>query len=238
MKSHADVLRHATIAAALSLIGMSAALAADMPDFNSRFVGAPAQAGWEGIVAGGQIGLTNFNVNFENIAIPSATLPLTGQQSTTGRQFGGFFGYNSQWDGVVLGAELGYNKGSGLSTSQSVTQIQGGVVTGVASGSITLNDYVTARVRAGYPIGQFLPYAFVGGAVGRFSYVVTNTANNNWSDSRSQAFALGLTTGVGVDVLILPNVFLRGEWEYNVFSNVAGMRTNTNTARAALGVKF
>jgi outer membrane immunogenic protein len=93
-------------------------------------------------------------------------------------------------DGIVLGVEGAYNKASGLSTSQTVPQ-----TAGVVSGSITLNDYATARVRAGYPIGQFLPYAFLGAAVGRFSYVVTNTANA-WSDSRSQAFALGLTAGL------------------------------------------
>lgn len=229
MTSYADAFR-AAAAAVLSLLGLSAARSADMPDFNSRFLGAPAPAGWEGLIFGGQVGITNFNVNFENTAIPSATIPLSGQQYTTGRQFGGFIGYNSQWDGVVLGAEAGYNKASGLSTSQIVAQ-----TTGVVSGSITLNDYATARVRAGYPIGQFLPYGFLGAAIGRYSYVVTNGA---WSDSRSQAFALGFTAGLGADVLILPNVFLRGEWEYNVFTKVGGMRTNTNTARAAIGVKF
>lgn len=226
MTSYADILRRAAAAAVLSLLGFSAANAADMPDFNSRFVGAPAPIGWDGMILGGQVGLTNFNANFENTAIPSAALPLAGQQSTTGRQFGAFIGYNSQWDGVVLGAEAAYNKASGLSTSQTV---------GIASGSITLNDYATARVRAGYPMGQFLPYAFLGAAVGRFDYLVTNGI---WFDSRSQAFALGLTAGLGADVLIMPNVFLRGEWEYNVFTKVGGIRTNTNTARAALGVKF
>jgi opacity protein-like surface antigen len=225
MNSHIDVLRRAAIAAFVSLLGIGVAGAADMPDFNSRFVGAPALPGWEGLILGGQVGITNFNVNFED-STPFAAPPLTGQQSTTGRQFGAFLGYNSQWDGVVLGIEGAYNKTSGLSTSQTV---------GIASGAITLDDYATARVRAGYPIGQFLPYGFLGAAVGRFNYIVANGA---WSDSRSQAFAIGLTAGLGADVLILPNVFLRGEWEYNVFTKVGGMRTNTNTARAAIGVKF
>ena len=226
MTSYADALRRAAAAAVLSLLGLSAAQSADMPDFSSRFVGAPAATSWEGLIWGAQVGITNFNANFENTAIPSAATPLSGQQYTTGRQFGGFFGYNSQWDGVVLGAELAYNKGSRLSTAQTV---------GLVSGSITLNDYATARVRAGYPTGQFLPYAFLGGAVGRFDYLVSNGA---FSDSRSQAFALGFTGGLGVDVIILPNLFLRGEWEYTLFTKVSGIRTNTNTARAAIGLKF
>jgi hypothetical protein len=96
MTSHADVLR-VTAAVVLSLLGLRAARAVDMPDFNSRFVGAPTPVGWEGLILGGQVGITSSNVNFENTAIPSASPPLIGQQSTTGHQFGGFLGYNSQW---------------------------------------------------------------------------------------------------------------------------------------------
>jgi opacity protein-like surface antigen len=226
MNPYADALRCAAAAAILSLLSPSAAQSADMPDFSSRFIGASAPINWEGVIVAAQVGITNFNANFENTAIPSAATPLSGQQYTTGRQLGGLIGYNSQWDGVVLGAELGYNKASRLSTSQTV---------GVVSGSITLNDYATARVRAGYPTGQFLPYAFLGGALGRFDYAVSNGA---WSDSRAQAFALGFTGGLGADVMILPSMFLRGEWEYTVFTKVAGIRTNTNTARAAIGWRF
>ena len=57
-------------------------------------------------------------------------------------------------------------------------------------------------------------------------------------DSRLQAFALGFTGGLDADVLILPNLFLREEWEYNVFTAVGGMRTNTNTGSVAIGANF
>ena len=38
-----------------------------------------------------------------------------------------------------------------------------------------LIDYGTLRGRAGYAFGQFLPYAFFGGAVGRFNYSTSTT---------------------------------------------------------------
>ena len=41
-----------------------------------------------------------------------------------------------------------------------------------------------------------------------------------------------------MDVAILPNVFLRGEWEYVGFAQVGGIRTNINTGRVGIGVKF
>jgi opacity protein-like surface antigen len=40
---------------------------------------------------------------------------------------------------------------------------------------LDLTDYGTARGRAGYVVGNFLPYGFIGMAVGRASYSV-NTA--------------------------------------------------------------
>jgi len=39
-------------------------------------------------------------------------------------------------------------------------------------------------------------------------------------------------------VKLLPNVFLRGEWEYIAFSPVSGNRSSINTARVGVGVLF
>ncbi len=41
-----------------------------------------------------------------------------------------------------------------------------------------------------------------------------------------------------MDVALLPNVFVRGEWEYIAFAPVGGIRSNINTGRVGLGVKF
>jgi hypothetical protein len=44
--------------------------------------------------------------------------------------------------------------------------------------------------------------------------------------------------GLGLDVAIMPKVFLRGEWETIAFTNVGGIASSPNTMRAGVGVRF
>ena len=46
------------------------------------------------------------------------------------------------------------------------------------------------------------------------------------------------SAGLGMDVALLPNMFLRGEWEFVAFAAVGGIRSNINTGRVGVGVKF
>jgi opacity protein-like surface antigen len=46
----------------------------------------------------------------------------------------------------------------------------------------------------------------------------------------------GYTAGLGVDVNLISNLFLRAEWEYVRFTTQVD--TNVNTVRAGLGYKF
>ncbi len=97
----------------------------------------------------------------------------------------------------------------------------------------------------------------IGAAVGRFNYAnsATTTVSGNsptiappndtygpitdtQTSSKSNAIAAGLVLGLGMDVALLPNVFLRGEWEFVAFAQVEGIRASLNTARVALGVRF
>ena len=41
-----------------------------------------------------------------------------------------------------------------------------------------LVDYATLRGRAGYAFGNFLPYAVIGAAAGRFNYATTVTVHS------------------------------------------------------------
>jgi opacity protein-like surface antigen len=124
-----------------------------------------------------------------------------------------------------------------------------------AQSSLQLIDYATMRARAGYVMGQFLPYAMIGAAVGRFNYANTATVHNvgtppvgspilpfDTTETRSNAkdneIVGGFVAGLGMDVALLPNVFLRGEWEMVAFAPVGGIRANINTGRVALGMKF
>ncbi|MBI3704060.1 MAG: porin family protein [Rhizobiales bacterium] len=181
-----------------------------------------------------------------------------------GQSYGAFLGYNFQWDQLVVGFDMAYNYTSSMNSSSSATPIPLTVtfscttpdpaittctdtVARSATASLKLVDHATVRGRAGYAFGQFLPYAFVGGAVGRFDYAATVTLAVSGYDNipltrltttKNGAIVGGFTAGLGMDVALLPNVFVRGEWEFVGFAPISGIRANLNTARVALGVKF
>lgn len=188
------------------------------------------------------------------------TLPTS---TTNGRSFGGFLGYGVQWDDVVLGIDAAYNKVSGFdqteadsigrqfSTSDGYTN----QLTINTQSQVKLKDYATFRGRAGYAFGQFLPYAFAGVAVGRFDYSTTTriqssgqpgagvpgsnyNSDNTYTDGKNNAFTAGFTGGLGLDVALTPNIFLRAEWEYIAFSQINGIRNTLNTGRVGVGVRF
>ncbi|MEP7030713.1 MAG: outer membrane beta-barrel protein [Pseudolabrys sp.] len=233
---------------------------------------------WDGINFGVGIGLSNMNSDFGNSTraqvgyiLRSSTLQSEydpsswtslPSNSSNSKQFGGFLGYNLQYDQLVLGIDGAYNRPSSLSSSSS-DSINRAVVTSdgvthnvliVSQASIKLVDYATVRARAGYAMSQFLPYAFVGVAAGRFNYSSTATVTDiqtpagggapsafgpiSQTDSKNDAVVGGFVAGAGLDVAVLPNVFLRAEWEFIAFAPVHGIRVSTNTGRVGIGVKF
>lgn len=261
----------------LTAVPHGGARAADWLDDSLRGSFSPSSSvRWDGINLGVQAGLTSMDTDFggstgqqvayilrnstlENEAHPSSwtTLP---HNITNSRNYGGFLGYSTQYDQLVLGVDAAYNRMSSAEAqaSDSMTRIVTTsdtvqhTVTIAAQSSMKLIDYATARVRAGYAFGQFLPYAFVGGAVGRFNYTNTSTVTDSQllggvtsvfgpvtqADSKNNAVVGGFTAGLGMDVALLPNVFLRGEWEYVGFAPVNGIRSSINTGRVAIGMRF
>jgi opacity protein-like surface antigen len=168
-----------------------------------------------------------------------------------------------QWSELVLGIDGSYNKPSTLEASASDTiarqvttsSLVNHALTISAQSSLKLIDYATVRARAGYAFGQFLPYAVVGAAVGRFNYTTTATVHDvgtplagstvmpfdtldTQSSSKNGAITAGFVVALGMDVAITPNVFLRGEWEYVGFAPISGIRTGINTGRVGAGVRF
>jgi opacity protein-like surface antigen len=266
--------------AALALI-LIAPGAADAQDFlRGAFGSGGSITRWDGVNFGVSLGLTNMNTDFGNSTSdlvayslrntevedqfsPSSwtTLPSS---TTNSRQYGAFLGYSWQWDQLVIGADVAYNATPSLQTSASdmisrqvVTTPDNvnNAVTITASSSIKLIDYATMRARFGYSMGQFLPYAVLGGAVGRFNYANTATTNDvgtppsgssvlpfnttdTQSNSKNNAITGGVLAGLGVDVAVLPNVFLRAEWEFIAFAPIGGIRSNINTGRVGIGMKF
>lgn len=263
------------LAAALIVAAPRAATAGDF-DWLRGSLGSTSYMRWDGLNFGAQFGLTTMNTNFgsstgseiayilrnttlENEAAPSnwTTLPAT---NANGRNYGVFLGYNYQMDQLVLGVDATYNRASSLNAeaSDSMSRIlttSDGVthtVTISAQASNELVDYATVRFKAGYAIGQFLPYFFAGGGAGRFNYTSSATVSDHQvqgatvidfgpetqSNDKKNAIAGAFTFGLGIDVALLPNVFLRGEWEFVGFSAINGIRSNISSGKIGLGVKF
>jgi outer membrane immunogenic protein len=189
--------------------------------------------------------------------------PLQGKTSTQNSGFGGFAGYNAQWTDVVVGVELNYihgkfnnsNSGSQGRTFFFPTDYQ---TTAFASSSSSMNitDYGSLRVRGGYAYGCFLPYLFGGVALGQaninrradtilfYHYVGTQIpalpdigpVSDSLTDNANAHFIYGYSGGLGVDMMLFANLFVRAEWEYMRFT--APVDTTVNTVRAGIGYKF
>jgi opacity protein-like surface antigen len=178
--------------------------------------------------------------------------------------FGAFIGYNYQAaPDLVLGVEANYTKLSSNSMTSSDTESRSfdegngyrGDATVISNITASMRDYSTLRGRAGYYMGQFLPYAFIGAAVTRgtvdrfVSVFATETPtgggavlslnpNPTIMTDHTNFTTWGGVAGLGVEVAILPNVFLRAEDEFAQFGEVAGTRLKMQTGRVGVGFKF
>jgi outer membrane immunogenic protein len=266
--------------AAVMLGAVSDARAADLPDFLRGSYSPPVpRVNWQGYYVGGQGGYGASDENFKNstrnlvaqadadtlieaqMGISQFDLGL-GKDSARAAGFGGFAGYNSQWDDVVIGLEASYLHGAfGGSFSASEERVSANKlsdnmfhdVKATSTASIAISDMATFRGRAAYAIGSFLPYMYGGlalgnadisrsaivqdatsstGAGGSFTPLIPLTA----TDAVHNHLIFGYTAGLGVDVNLIGGLFLRAEWEYIRFTS--SVDTNVNTVRAGLGYKF
>jgi outer membrane immunogenic protein len=265
----------------LAFIGVAQqAQAADLPDDflrgSSTVVDTGGYLPWAGTYIGGQFGgaasgtdfsgatrslvaflLRNTTIENENHVSNWTTL---GKGDTTGMSYGGFVGFNMQWDAAVLGIEANYNRTSlTMSANDTMRRLfatsdgyNNDVLVDAAS-SIHITDYGTLRVRGGWAAGNFMPYAFVGFALGRAD--VTNSARviaqgtstsgrpPYFSDTtaavtRTGDLAYGFATGLGVDFALMQNIFVRAEYEYVQFGEFNDLKTHIHTARIGGGIKF
>jgi opacity protein-like surface antigen len=230
---------------------------------------------WSGLYAGGQIGYNNVAVDGANATQPLVAdmlrvLALESEQhvsqwtvlgkgETRSISYGGFLGYNVGWEGVILGIEASWYKLGGTVNlaGNSLSRV---VAAGCCTYAVTLsgdamfavNSYGTIKARAGWEVGNFLPYGSIGWAVGQVSYnktasaVGTQTDSNNVvtpfsfseSENKTGAWAQGVSLGAGVDFMVLPNVFVRAEYEYVAFLSIANFKPTVQSARAGVGFKF
>ena len=258
----------------------SGAQAADMPDFLRGSLSdglTTSRVNWGGFYLGGQAGYGTSNMNFTGATRSVAarlmsglemeqeeqvsSWPIMGKVSTHGEGLGGFAGYNSQWDDVVLGVEFNYMHGKfGGSQTDSMARfftLSSGYtdsVTYQGTATMAISDMGTLRARAGYAYGSFLPYVFGGVALGqadiiRTAHIYGTQVNPNAApgftnvpfdvsatDANNSHLIYGYSGGLGVDMMLCAGLFLRAEWEYVRFTS--SVDTSVNTVRVGLGYKF
>jgi len=253
----------------------------------SQPVGPATFTRWSGFYFGGQIGFSDANADFSRATAPLvhyslrestlenddsvSTWPVLGRAGSDAVGYGGFVGYNSQWQDLVLGLEGNYTHTASVAMAAVSAPISRMVTAGgntysvnlTGAGALEVTDYASLRARAGWALGNFLPYGFAGLALGRGNYNVTSQVSGqqnpssppivpcntiiaptcvdySFSNSNGQQGALmyGFSVGGGLDWALTQNIFLRGEFEYVQFAPIASIMASILSARVGAGFKF
>jgi outer membrane immunogenic protein len=115
---------------------------------------------------------------------------VLGKNNTSATGVGGFIGYNTQWQDLIIGVEANYIHSSmtmvaPVSPLGRVTSAGGNAydVDLTGSGSLLLIVYGSIRARAGLSMGSVLPYMFGGLALGRADYSRTSLVSGQENPS-------------------------------------------------------
>jgi opacity protein-like surface antigen len=248
------------------------------PEFDSY-------AKWSGFYFGGGSGLSSTKFEpgngLQNLANYAYRNTLLGSEvnmgnlvgnlpskTDSGATFFGFTGYNFTFGDVILGLEADYTRSNhnylisdfiGRRSTTSDGTVNDYTLT--TRQGAELKDYATARIRMGWAYGRIMPFATIGGAVGRFD--TTSTIDATWrftrtnpvtgaiennvvaagyplrvGSTKSNVYGFGLTAGGGIDMALTDNLFLRAEYQIVRFADVEGTTTTINTGRVAAALKF
>jgi outer membrane immunogenic protein len=156
----------------------------------SEPVGPAAFTNWSGVYVGGQVGYTSDVSDFSHataslvaFSLRETTLEqeqnvsqwsVLGNGATSTPSWGGFVGFNTQWQNLALGLEADYSRVSAY-TIASETPISRQTSAGGNTYDVTINgsasmqlvDYGSLRARAGWILDNILPYGFIGVVIGR-----------------------------------------------------------------------
>lgn len=240
---------------------------------------------WSGFYGGGQVGHSSMTTDFGRGVSDLAAFivrdsvleaPVSGfttlpEVASNGFGYGGFFGYNSQWEELTLGWELNYIHTS-ISTraEDSLTRqiaSDGGAppghhyvydVTVSGNAHVRVTDVLMLRGRAGWAVGNFLPYAFLAPGIVRgdvvrsasVDFVRTDSPDSGFlpeapvffsqsrTDSKLAGYYFAYSAGIGLDVELMPRVFARLEYEALHIPDIQSMKVSIQTVRTGLGLKF
>lgn len=274
-------MRFAGFCALGLFVAATPSLAADFPVLRGTtgpFLSAPTYFPWNGFYIGGQGTLASATTQFtggtgdliayilRNTALEDearvSQWTTLSDSSTSGGGWGGFIGYNAQWDDAIFGLELNYTRtdffmdtSDSLGRSYTVSTGYWYNVLVDAEASVRVTDIGSLRLRGGWAAYAVMPYAFVGVAAARANVTRTATVAADGtdisgagrppvggvytrSDNRDRVFTYGFSAGGGIDWALLPNLFLRAEYEFMRFSDLNGMVVDISMGRAGLGLKF
>jgi len=253
----------------------------------SQSVGPANIMDWRGFYVGGQVSYSDAGADFSNTtqasiayALRETTLenefapsnwPVLGSANHGAAGFGGLVGYNTQFEKLVLGVEANYDQASLslVAPNTPITRLtpadsQGDsyLINITGSGSVTDLDFGTLRARAGWALGNFLPYGFAGFALGHANINIAATVQGEQNPpsgggtcsssntppctpfaftttaGKNSELMYGFTVGGGLDVALTQNIFLRGEYEYVQFAPVSGILVSIASAHVGAALKF
>ena len=263
---------------------------ADAARVTSPFIPAPpTYTRWSGFYVGGQVGCSSAEHEFRRRDRVAGRLhPARRRRSRTssirpngacsaqaivsGPSFGGFVGYNSQWDDVIVGVELQLQPQQLLRPIAPVTsdraapsaaggnnydrhcrrrrldahhRLWHGARSAPAGSSATSCPMRRSASRSAAPTSR-APRSVVGDGIRRplpsADPVRPDTVRPvqllDQPKRRTTRFIYGWSAGGGVDVLLMPNVFVRGEYEYVQLRRAPGHQGQISTARVGAGFKF
>jgi opacity protein-like surface antigen len=187
------------------------------------------------------------------------------QFSARNIMFGGFAGYNLQSDEAVVGIEFDYMRfgksGSSIDTIARQFPNTNNFIESVtlSGGNETKLEHLFGlRARAGYAIGNVMPYLTGGLAVGygRVSNFANARAQGRAPDptqppgslpydvtyppmvaTTRNAAMIGFTGGAGLEA-VYGGLILRGEYLFSRLQSQGGVTLDVNQARVGAGVKF
>jgi outer membrane immunogenic protein len=245
---------------------------------------------WRGFYVGGQFSYSDGSADFSrstqdpiafslrNTTLESTYAPsnwqVLGTADHSAAGFGGFIGYNTEYLAptakIVFGVEANYDQASLslIAPNSPIGRILSADSSGnsylvniTGSGTVTNLDFGTLRARAGWAVGNFLPYGFAGLAIGRADVNITETTSGlinppatgpcsaaatpactpfstTGSAGKNGEWLYGFTVGGGLDYALTHHIFVRGEYEYVQFQSIAGTDIDVNTVRLGAGIKF
>lgn len=252
--------------------------AEDMPYLRGSTYEAPeprVYTRWSGFYAGGQVEYASSHHDYTRATRPLVAYSLRelalenevhvsnwevlGRHDTGGTGYGGFVGYNWQFEDVVLGLEVNYSRNSFDSvapvsplTRATAAGGNGYGVTLTGSGAMHITDYAVFKGRAGWAYGSVMPYVTGGFALARVDYARSATVSGlettptniqtpfsfTESEVKNDTFVAGWAIGAGIDWCVWRSVFLRGEVEYVNFGPIAGITSHLVAGRVGAGMKF